>query len=145
MRHHVVAHGAVGMPRATLMCAILAFVAGCGGRVSEDAPGIGSEPKSPDHAPVCDATCTGRCADGRCLLTLASRQGTPFSLVLDEHNVYWTNRDPGSVMKVPKTGGTPVTLAGTNEPWGVAVDSERVYWTSLALRAVLTVPIDGGT
>jgi hypothetical protein len=50
----------------------------------------------------------------------------------DATDVYWA--DPitvGTIMKVSKTGGTPVTLAKDTNPVAVAVDDTAVYWSDV--------------
>ncbi len=95
--------------------------------------------------------------DGGTPITLASGQSAPQGIAVDETNVYWTDYGPyegdggvggfkeneGKVMKVPKDGGTPVTLAsGQTTPWGIAVDATHVYWGTK--NAVMKVAKDGG-
>jgi hypothetical protein len=63
-------------------------------------------------------------------------------IAVDANNVYWTNQGvcpddggpcSGAVMKVPVTGGTPVTLAsGEYSPTSIAVDDTSVYWLNQA-------------
>ena len=85
---------------------------------------------------------TGRTAGGRVI---------PSAMALDASNVYWgvsvvgehEGPDP-AVMRTPKGGGTPETLAmGHGAPARLAVDSTNVYWT--ADTEVLKVPLRGGT
>jgi hypothetical protein len=76
---------------------------------------------------------------------------TPFAVVLDNENVYWTNegRDAadagesfrtytykagtGSIVKAPLAGGEAVTLAsGLNQPCYLALDESSLYWTNCA-------------
>jgi hypothetical protein len=67
--------------------------------------------------------------------TLAS--GRPFAqwLTVDDQNVYWTEAGPsgpaGVIVKLPKAGGTPVTLAAAQNPWGIAAQSGCVYWVNM--------------
>jgi hypothetical protein len=67
---------------------------------------------------------------------------------VDDASVYWTNEafgGPGGVMKVAKTGGTPVTLAA-GAPFGIALDATDVYWTDgFGVGTVMKVPVGGGT
>jgi hypothetical protein len=88
--------------------------------------------------------------------TLTSQKG--IYIAVDETNVYWTN---DAVMKVPKAGGTPLTLATgdlTLSKHGIAVNSTDVYWAefnyacggtdqpcSPGLGRVMRVPVGGGT
>ena len=66
------------------------------------------------------------------------------AIVVDAMNVYWTNDNAGTVLKMPKTGGTPVALAiGQTTPSGIAVDSKYVYWANNAAKpmgAIYRVP-----
>jgi len=88
--------------------------------------------------------------------TLTSQKG--IYIAVDDANVYWTN---DAVMKVPKAGGLPVTLATgdlTLSKHGVAVNSTDVYWAEFnyacagtdqpcnpGLGRVMRVPVGGGT
>lgn len=84
---------------------------------------------------------------------LAASQQKPLDLRVDEQNVYWiasgsllTKNEhvgDGSVVKLPKTGGEPVTLAkGEDLITSIEIDREQVYWSSL--RGVFKVPKAGG-
>jgi hypothetical protein len=69
---------------------------------------------------------------------LASGQANPSRLAFDSKNLYWTNsgnavQSMGSVMMVPKDGGTPVTLAPNQTLPNlapIAVDGVALYWGS---------------
>ena len=53
-------------------------------------------------------------------------------IALDETHAYWSDAKRGALLRVPKTGGETVVLAGG---WprvvGVALDATRVYWSSV--------------
>jgi hypothetical protein len=71
-------------------------------------------------------------------LTLASAQPSPYRIVGDANNVYWTvwgttaaNFDDGAVMGVLKKGGMPFVVAqGQPEPQDIAIDQHMLYWTN---------------
>jgi sugar lactone lactonase YvrE len=98
---------------------------------------------------VCGHDCLGgACSGGVCQpVTLASGQRTPWCIALDSANVYWTNYDGGTVMKVSLDGTTMTTLAtGGGIPYGIAVDSTNVYWVDANGNGALwSVPLNGGT
>ena len=100
------------------------------------------------RAPAADGgTCTicaGSCVEGRCVVTLATGQGSPYALAVDANNLYWTDEAGGRVLQQPLAGGPPLVLAtGQTNPKFIAVDATRVYWTDDA--TVMAVPIGGGT
>jgi hypothetical protein len=52
---------------------------------------------------------------------------SPGALLLDATDMYFT--DDGAILKVPLTGGTPITIANNRlNPLGIAVDCGSVYW-----------------
>ncbi|WP_437736991.1 hypothetical protein [Sorangium sp. So ce1335] len=60
---------------------------------------------------------------------IASGQGQLNGLALDEDHIYWTRRDAGTVVRMPKDGGEPEVLASQQQrPGSVAVDAAAVYW-----------------
>lgn len=85
---------------------------------------------------------------GGAVSTLAAMQPLPGSTAVDATFLYWTTfgtdgmGGSGTVMKVPKSGGTPVTLVSGQSPGSVAVDATSVYWLS---GGVQKVPLSGGT
>jgi hypothetical protein len=87
--------------------------------------------------------------DGGAPLTLAEYPVVygPNDIATDGTSVYWTNSS-GTVVKVPKGGGCPVTLASNQIPcWGITLDATNVYFTdenSTDGGTVMTVPKGGG-
>jgi hypothetical protein len=108
-----------------VLCLALALL-GCG---SQAAPGgdASSEPE----------VCPALCEQPPCLL--AEHRSYAFRIVADGKSIFWTERalkQPGSVMSLPRTGGTPTTLvAGLADPLYLAVDAQAVYWGSTGLLA----------
>lgn len=75
---------------------------------------------------------------------LASGQGGPIAIAVDDTSIYWVNNHGGQVMKMDKAGGTPVTLAsGQTGAYAIAVDGQYVYWTTQ--DSVMKLPLGGGT
>jgi sugar lactone lactonase YvrE len=60
---------------------------------------------------------------------LAAGLALPNGVALDGTHVYWTNRGDGTVMRVPKDGGSPEVLAeGQRSPGKLALDDTSIYW-----------------
>jgi hypothetical protein len=52
------------------------------------------------------------------------------SVAFDETYVYWLdNATVGTIMRVPKTGGTATIIARDTSPVAIAVDANAVYWS----------------
>lgn len=107
----------------------LAFLiaAGCGG-------GDGG---GPDAAPPYTAS----------LIYEAVKGDSPWAIVVDESNVYFTQKlRDGRVMQVPKAGGTAVVVAADQDtPVSLVVDATHVYWVDAApIGRVMKAPIGGG-
>jgi hypothetical protein len=65
---------------------------------------------------------------------LTAGQQTPGPIVIDSTSVYWINLasggKPGAVMKMPKGGGTPITLTPSLvEPYALTADATRLYFS----------------
>lgn len=62
---------------------------------------------------------------------VADVDGLAGRLAVDKEFVYWTEVETGRVMKAPKVGGSPVTIACDQPtPLGVVVDENAVYWAN---------------
>jgi hypothetical protein len=71
--------------------------------------------------------------------TTLAKERVGFAIAVDESFVYWAGgRSPGRVMRVAKSGGTPITLASEKSVIrAIAVDNSSLYWgtaTSLVRR-----------
>ena len=139
---------ATGVGGSTLMCegttadCDLDAVNGCEVELTTDG----------DHCGTCDHSCLGgECVDSVCKavqLVVGDPNDWPRDVAVDGANVYWTNESGGTVMRVPKGGGTSVEV-GWNQPfaYGVAVDGMRAYWTTRQQTPNGTVgsaPLGGG-
>ncbi len=68
---------------------------------------------------------------------LVSGLSNPTGIAIDVDTVYWTESG-GLIRKVPKAGGTPVTLyASPYNPSGIAADGVNVYFgDGVSMRSV---------
>jgi hypothetical protein len=82
--------------------------------------------------------------------------GLPCAIAVDATNVYWADVDAflakGSIVKVTKSGGTPITLATVSSlGCAIAVDATNVYWVATesgfsgGQPAIMKLPLAGGT
>jgi hypothetical protein len=103
-------------------------------------PGIDTD-TDPENCGACGTVCGPT--------TLAS---SVLAFAMDATNVYWTDENAGTVMKMPLAGGTPTTLAtgqsflgedlASNGNGFIALDASSVYW--MAQGAIRKVPLEGG-
>lgn len=91
--------------------------------------------------------CTGTCTAHGCLVTLYKGAKPWNGFAVHAGSVYWGEQH--AVVKLPASGGTPVTLASSQyNLTGLAVDASDVYWgsgdTSPGNGSIHKVPLDGG-
>jgi hypothetical protein len=130
----------------------LAASTGCGGSTTSNGtqPDEGGAPYNGDG---------GMPTPGHELTLLASLGGSTYTLQIDSTSAYvlaatGVGTDETSVLKVPLSGGAPVTLASDDEyASGLAVNGTTVYWVdsvgppddaSTSTGVVMSVPVGGG-
>ena len=60
---------------------------------------------------------------------VATGQGKPWDVAVDDGYVYWTNEGSNSVMRAPKAGGAPIAIElGQYEPHRLIVDPTSMFW-----------------
>lgn len=76
---------------------------------------------------------------------LAIAQDTALAIAVDAANVYWTVKNSGFVLQIPRsTPGSPTVLADKqNAPLGITVDDGFVYWCSNGGEKMMRVPKGG--
>ena len=86
------------------------------------------------------------------LATAQNPSTSPGSLAVFNGNLYWVNQASvmagipftGNIMRIPVTGGTPVSIQGTSgSPVALAVDATGIYWLDGAAGSLLRVPLAG--
>lgn len=65
---------------------------------------------------------------GGMAVLLASNQQNPGHIVVDDTNVYWVDDGNGELVVLPKSGGTPMTLATDAAGSSLVVDETDVYY-----------------
>jgi hypothetical protein len=67
--------------------------------------------------------------EGGDVTTILGGQLLPFSLAVDDNEVFWVNNhSDGAVLKIPRAGGEPTTLRESYLAWDIAVDDDHVFW-----------------
>ncbi len=62
--------------------------------------------------------------------TVVDQGQTGGALAIDDAYVYWLDIDTvGTIMRVPRTGGTATIIARDTSPVAIAVDAHAVYWS----------------
>lgn len=76
---------------------------------------------------------------------IAIAQDTALAIAVDAANVYWTVKNSGFVLQIPRTSpGSPTVLATKqNAPLGITVDDAFVYWCSNGGEKLLRVQKGG--
>jgi hypothetical protein len=102
---------------------------------------------SNEHGSSDGGSSDANCDNGRCPVALAEVP-SPTDVAVSGASVYFTscsNDGGGSVLRVPRFGGSPATLAvGQSCPVGLAVDDANVYVAGLGGSDLAKVPLDGG-
>jgi len=81
------------------------------------------------------------------IVQLAGHLTAPCGIAVDMTHVYWSDKGAHTIMKVPKGGGEPVTLAtGVGDVQSpLAVDATSVYFADYDSGTVMKVALGGGT
>jgi hypothetical protein len=94
-----------------------------------------------------DGTVTSidRGVDAGSPIQLASGQQKPRGIAVDATHVYWATQLGGTIVKVPKGGGTSIVLTtGVDRPRAIAIDATHVYWASDLAGTIGRVSKSGG-
>ncbi|MFF0284099.1 hypothetical protein ACFYSW_27710 [Rhodococcus aetherivorans] len=78
---------------------------------------------------------------------MATDLTTPLGLAVSGNTLYVSEgTDPGRVVSVPTTGGTPTVVAtGLTYPYGMALSGSTLYIAENSPGAVISIPTTGGT
>jgi hypothetical protein len=95
----------------------------------------GCGPLSSDNAAVYCAQSTGmniRIANDGTTTNLGAADNSSY-FAFDNTYAYWANLTTvGTIMRVPKSGGTATVLARDTSPTAIAVDANNVYWANMS-------------
>ncbi len=84
--------------------------------------------------------------DGTNLTTIASatdQVSGPLQMAMDGQNLYWPNRDTGTIESVPLNGKSATKIAvNVGDPVSVAVDTQFVYWADYS-GTIQKAPLSG--
>jgi hypothetical protein len=104
----------------------------------------------PAHCGRCNNPCaTGGCVAGACDASWSQVIATgtaPVALAVDETALYWLEPAAGIVVKAPKAGGAPMTIAtGQSSPFDLALDATHVYWSNRRGNSIMRIAKAGGS
>jgi hypothetical protein len=86
---------------------------------------------------------------GGAATAVASEQGVPAAIALNENDVFWIDQFWGKIMKAPKSGGTPTEVVSSfnGNILELEVDDDSVYWVDYdeGGPGVFKAPVGAGT
>jgi hypothetical protein len=134
------------VPFTVTMILIVGVAAGGCHEVAPGAPMPGST-EGGDSA-MCDSAMGTRGA-----VAVACGQRSPAAIAVSAESIYWANTgDPGAMLTMPLTGGTPTEpnpVSWRSGYFGVLVDTTRVYWTVQISNnggiGIVWAPLQGAT
>ena len=51
-------------------------------------------------------------------------------IAIDATTIYWADAVANKIMRVPRSGGIPVTITGASTPAGLVIDDAYIYWAN---------------
>lgn len=101
------------------------------------------------HCGNCTTTCEDGCSAGHCYKTVVKGAALPLvGVAINATDIYFGDRDKGTLSRVPRKGGTPVVLANGESTVGMlALDGDALYWTRAVGAAgggICRMPLSGG-